>query len=297
MKNNKNCVPQLLMIYLLWGFNWVVIRTANNYFPPILFVALRFTIGALALLVLCAFRKKLLPPKEYLPWIAITGLLTMAVNNVMVQFATIPLGSGMTSVIDYTMPLWTTLFAAVALGEKLTVRKLAGTVVAIVGLAVLMNVSIQGNFKWAMITVGAAMIWAVSNILVKAKLKGCDMIQYTAWQMAFAAIALDVFVLAFPQGDVDWQPLAWGTLLYNGLLASSIAFFIWNYVLTNMEAGKASVAMMAVPAVGVLSGILVLGEPMTPGRAIGMIAIIVGILIVLTGKDSSATKTPKDLNS
>ena len=297
MKNNKNCVPQLLMIYLLWGFNWVVIRTANNYFPPILFVALRFTIGALALLVLCAFRKKLLPPKEYLPWIAITGLLTMAVNNVMVQFATIPLGSGMTSVIDYTMPLWTTLFAAVALGEKLTVRKLAGTVVAIVGLAVLMNVSIQGNFKWAMITVGAAMIWAVSNILVKAKLKGCDMIQYTAWQMAFAAIALDVFVLAFPQGDVDWQPLAWGTLLYNGLLASSIAFFIWNYVLTNMEAGKASVAMMAVPAVGVLSGILVLDEPMTPGRAIGMIAIIAGILIVLTGKDSSAPKTPKDLNS
>ncbi|MBR3260056.1 MAG: EamA family transporter, partial [Firmicutes bacterium] len=65
----------------------------------------------------------------------------------------------------------------------------------------------------------------------------------------------------------------------------AIAFFIWNYVLTNMEAGKASVAMMAVPAVGVLSGILILGEPMTLSRGLGMAAIIVGILTVLTGKE------------
>ncbi len=286
MKNTKNYIPQLLIIYLLWGFNWVVIRTANNYFPPILFVALRFTIGAVALLILCAFRHKLLPPKEYFPWIAITGLLTMAINNVMVQFATVPLGSGMTSVIDYTMPLWTTLIAAVVLGEKLTLRKLGGTIIAIIGLAVLMNVSIQGNFKWVLITIGAAVIWAVSNILVKAKLKGCDMIQYTAWQMVFAAIALDIFVTVVPQGDVDWQPMAWGTLLYNGLLASAVAFYIWNFVLSNMEAGKASVAMMAVPAVGVLCGIIFLHEPMTLSRAIGMIAIILGIIIVLTGKDS-----------
>ena len=287
MKNTKNYVPQLLLIYLLWGFNWVVIRTSNNYFPPILFVALRFSIGACVLLVICALRKKIPPPKKYLPWIALTGLLTMAVNNVMVQFATVPLGSGMTSVLDYTMPLWTTLIAAFVLKEKLTLRKLLGTLVTIVGLAVLMNASIKGNYGAALMTIGAAVIWAVSNILVKAKLKGCDMIQYTAWQMVFASAALDIFVILVPQGEVDWQPMAWGTLLYNGILASAIAFYIWNYVLSVMEAGKASVAMMAVPAVGVLSGIIVLGEPMTLLRGIGMIAIICGILIVLTGKDSS----------
>lgn len=284
MKEQKNVIPQLLLIYLLWGFNWVVIRTANSYFPSVTFVALRFSLGALILLIVCAIRHKLLPPKEYLPWIAITGLLTMAINNIIVQFATMPLGSGMTSVLDYTMPLWTTLFAAFALKEKLTVRKLAGTLIAIGGLAVLMNVSLQGNFGWALATIGAAMIWAVSNILVKAKLKGCDMIQYTAWQMAFAGIALDIFIVLVPQGPVDWQPMAWATLLYNGLLASAIAFFIWNYVLTNMEAGKASVAMMAVPAVGVISGIIFLDEPMTLSRGLGIAAIIIGILIVLTAK-------------
>ena len=285
MDKHKNCIPQLLIIYLLWGFNWVVIRTANNYFPPITFVALRFTLGALILLIICAFRRKLLPPKKYLPWIVITGLLTMAINNIIVQFATVPLGSGMTSVLDYTMPLWTTLFAAFVLKEKLTARKLVGTLIAIGGLAVLMNVSLQGNYRWVLAVIGAAMIWAVSNILVKARLKGCDMIQYTAWQMAFAGAALDIYIAIVPQGSVDWQPMAWGTLLYNSLLASAIAFFIWNYVLTNMEAGKASVAMMAVPAVGVLSGILILGEPMTLSRGIGMAAIIIGILTVLTGKE------------
>ena len=79
--------------------------------------------------------------------------------------------------------------------------------------------------------------------------------------------------------------MAIGALLYNGLLASAIAFVIWNYVLSNMEAGKASVAMMAVPAVGVLAGIIVLGEPMNLNRAVGMAAIIAGIIIVLTNKE------------
>ena len=94
-----------------------------------------------------------------------------------------------------------------------------------------------------------------------------------------------IFIALVPQGPVDWQPMAWGTLLYNGLLASAIAFLIWNYVLTNMEAGKASVAIMAVPAVGVLSGIIFLNEPMTLSRGLGMVAIITGIIIVLTGKE------------
>ena len=280
-------MPQLLIIYLLWGFNWVVIRTSNTYFPSITFVALRFTLGALILLIICALRHKLIPQKKYIGWIALTGLLTMAINNIIVQFATVPLGSGMTSVLDYTMPLWTTLFAAFALKERLTARKLAGTLVAIVGLAVLMNVSLKGNLGWTMATIGAAMIWAVSNILVKSKLKCCDMIQYTAWQMVFAGVSLDIYILLVPQGPIDWQPMAWGTLLYNGILASAIAFYIWNYVLTNMEASKASVAMMAVPAVGVLSGVIVLNEPFTVSRVIGMAAIIAGILVVLTDKSQN----------
>lgn len=285
MKEQKNCIPQLIIIYLLWGFNWVVMRSANTYFPPVLFVALRFTIGAAVLLIFLAFTHKLVPPREFLPWMMITGLMSMAGNNIIVQFTTIPLGSGVTAVLDYTMPLWTTLIAAAVLKEKLTLRKMAGVLITLVGLVVLMNVSIKGNYGAALLTICAAVIWAVSNILVKSKLKGCDMIQYTAWQMAAAAIGLDIFVLIFPQGPVDWQPMAIGALLYNGLLASAIAFVIWNYVLSNMEAGKASVAMMAVPAVGVLAGIIVLGEPMNLNRAVGMAAIIAGIIIVLTNKE------------
>lgn len=285
MKEQKNCIPQLIIIYLLWGFNWVVMRSANTYFPPVLFVALRFTIGAAVLLIFLAFTHKLVPPREFLPWMMITGLMSMAGNNIIVQFTTIPLGSGVTAVLDYTMPLWTTLIAAAVLKEKLTLRKMAGVLITLVGLVVLMNVSIKGNYGAALLTICAAVIWAVSNILVKSKLKGCDMIQYTAWQMAAAAIGLDIFVLIFPQGSVDWQPMAIGALLYNGLLASAIAFVIWNYVLSNMEAGKASVAMMAVPAVGVLAGIIVLGEPMNLNRAVGMAAIIAGIIIVLTNKE------------
>ena len=72
-----------------------------------------------------------------------------------------------------------------------------------------------------------------------------------------------------------------GVLLYNGLIASALAFVLWNYILTYMEAGQASIAVMGVPAVGVLSGVIVLHEPMSWSIACGMALIFIGILTVL----------------
>lgn len=63
--------------------------------------------------------------------------------------------------------------------------------------------------------------------------------------------------------------------------SQSVAFILWNYILSNMEAGKASIAVMAVPAVGVLSGVLVLHEPMSLSIAFGMLLIFAGVITVL----------------
>ena len=75
--------------------------------------------------------------------------------------------------------------------------------------------------------------------------------------------------------------LAVGTLLYNGLIASALAFLLWNYILTHMEAGSASIAVIGVPAVGVLSGVVVLHEPMSWPIAFGMALVFIGIFAVL----------------
>jgi drug/metabolite transporter (DMT)-like permease len=80
---------------------------------------------------------------------------------------------------------------------------------------------------------------------------------------------------------VIWTTTSVIALIYTGIIASALAWFLWNYLLVKMEAGQASIAVMAVPAVGVLCGIIFLGEPMTLSIALGMAILFAGILIVL----------------
>ena len=70
-------------------------------------------------------------------------------------------------------------------------------------------------------------------------------------------------------------------LLYNGILAAAVGFFLWNYILAHMEAGKAGVAILVVPVVGVVSGILVLGEAFTWHTALGILLVLGGVLLIV----------------
>ena len=85
---DKKLVGPVMILYIAWGLNWVVMTVANRYFPAIVFVALRFSLGALVLILYCLIRRVPLPEKCFWPWIALSGILMMALNNLLVQIAT-----------------------------------------------------------------------------------------------------------------------------------------------------------------------------------------------------------------
>lgn len=291
-QTQKTVIPQLLLLYLIWGFNWVVMRVANDYFPPVFFVAVRFSIGAVALLIFCGVRGRLIPPRKFWPWIAVTGVLMMSINNMTVQICTKFIGAGLTALLDYMQSIIVCILAVFLLHEKFTLRKMIGILFSVIGLVILMNLDMTEHIWAIFLALGAAAIWAISNIIIKLKLADCDMLQYTAWQMACGSFVLLIYLffgasdaLAGGAALLSETPrtaaLAIGTLLYNGLIASALAFLLWNYILTHMEAGSASIAVMGVPAVGVLSGIIVLHEPMSWPIAFGMALVFIGIFAVL----------------
>ncbi len=292
MKGKNAVILQMLVLYLIWGFNWVVMRMANEYFPPMFFVAIRFSIGAFALLMVCAARGRLIPPRQYWPWIVITGILMMSMNNMMVQICTKYIGAGLTAVLDYMQSIFVCILAAFLLGERFTMWKFLGILLSVIGLLILMKVDMTGELWAVFLALGAAAVWAVSNIIVKWKLQDCDMLQCTAWQMACGSLILLICLFAGAQDALHegisllsegarTAALGIGTLVYNGLVASAMAFVLWNHILTKTEAGTASIAIMGVPAVGVLSGVIVLGEPMSWSIALGMLLIFAGIFAVL----------------
>lgn len=278
----------LCLIYLIWGMNWVVMKTANTFFPPITFVAYRFLFGALVLLSVWRWLHLPLPKKKYWPWIFLTGILQMGLNNIAAQTSMLTLGAGMVSVLNYSMPVFAAVMAHFLLGERLTWRKGAGIVLAIAGMAVLMDVHAGGDVTAICIGLLSAVFWGLASIFVKLKLSDVNPISLTTWQMVCASLSLLAYTAIVPQGEVVWNAESVLCLIYNGVLASALAFFLWSWILQHIEVSKASVAVLAVPVVGVVGGILCLGEPMTLHIFFGMLMIMAGIYIVVTHKRQPA---------
>lgn len=278
----------LCLIYLTWGMNWVVMKTANTFFPPITFVAYRFLFGALVLLSVWRWLHLPLPKKKYWPWIFLTGILQMGLNNIAAQTSMLTLGAGMVSVLNYSMPVFAAVMAHFLLGERLTWRKGAGIVLAIVGMAVLMDAHAGGDVTAICIGLLSAVFWGLASIFVKLKLADVNPISLTTWQMVCASLSLLAYTAIVPQGEVVWNTESVLCLIYNGVLASALAFFLWSWILQHIEVSKASVAVLAVPVVGVVGGILCLGEPMTLHIFFGMLMIMAGIYIVVTHKRQPA---------
>lgn len=100
----------LAVLCLIWGSNWVVMKLANDYFPPVSFVMWRFGSGALILLAVAYLRKIPLPEARLLPWIIVSGVLQMALNQVAIQIGLLGIGAGMgsTSRRRFGSRLWRT---------------------------------------------------------------------------------------------------------------------------------------------------------------------------------------------
>lgn len=280
----------LFILYLIWGFNWVVMKEATLFFPPVLFSCYRFVIGAVVLIGITLWCRMPLPPKRYWTWIIATGLLQIAVNNAAIQIGVTSLGAGLVAVVNYSMPVWMSILAYFILHETLTKRKILGIVLSMVGMYVLMDVEIVGDITGLLLTIGGAIAWAIAAVIVKYQDKvmhrqqqkeTCTMIQYTTWQIAAGALFLWVYAMLFEQGQVTWTPMAVSCLAYNGVLASALAFFLWNYILTKMEASKAGVASLGVPVVGVICNVIFMHEAVHWNTAVGMVLILAGIFLIV----------------
>lgn len=270
----------LSLICLIWGFNFVVMKVANFYFSPETFATYRIVLGAAILFAFAMLRKIPAPPRKDWIWIFLVGALNIALALMLCQYSFKFLPAGLVSMLNYTMPIWVSILAYFFLNEKLTRKKIFGIVLSLLGAAVLMNVNVNGNFSAMLIPLAAAIAWAVGNVIMKAKLSKIQPLVLTTWQMVAGAILLAIYTFGFGEVEANWTLTSVACLLYNSVVASALAFFLWAYVLEHMDASKASISVLGVPVVGVLSGVIFLGEPLTIFIVIGMIMVLAGIVLV-----------------
>ncbi|AET67400.1 DMT(drug/metabolite transporter) superfamily permease [Desulfosporosinus orientis DSM 765] len=267
----------MAMLCLVWGFNFVIMKLGNGAFPPVMFAALRFSTGAIVLLGIIFMKKIPLPNKSEFKWFVLCGLIQTTYFNIAIQISLNYVSAGLTSVLTYSMPLFLSIMAHWWIpGEQLTTRKTFGIVLGIVGLFLAMNTHLGGFFWAVLLALSSAVSWAVANLLFKLKLKHSNIIQYTTWQMTMGALGLWIYSLSFEHGESHWGLMPAVYILFSGIVASALAFVMWNHILSRTEASKASTSLLLVPMVGIISGCVFLNESLK-------IVTLAGILLVLTG--------------
>ncbi|MEM7008762.1 MAG: DMT family transporter [Thermodesulfobacteriota bacterium] len=285
---NKTFLHLLLLIFTIttWGYSWVLMKMGLDYAEPFTFAALRNAIGAVAMLIFIKYRSISWPSINKFPdFIAVgifqTGLMFASMLYGM-QFVT----AGKTSVLLYTMPIWTIFMVRFYLKEKLDRTTWIGValgtlgVISILGIDVLEYQSSEILFGELLI-IAAAISWAVSNIWVKKRLGTENVYRISAMQLTFGALFL--IGLSIPtEGlfDVQWNPHSIYILLFTGIIASAVDFTIWFYLIKNIDIKITTFSSMLVPVFGILFDWLILGTPLDDGVIIGGILILFGIYLV-----------------
>lgn len=290
-----------LLASCLWGGMYVVSRAGFGLIPPVTLGALRVIIGGMALtlaLWLAARRNPKVAPSTWTSGdraraIALGGIVAA---TIITQFLGTALASAHDGALLTTItPVFVVLLAWMLLGERPRWPVVVGMLLALVGVAVVVaaqtaandstsggsGVAILGDgllllssLCWALFTVVGAPLIRTHSALVAAT-------SATRWSLLFmlpaAAIELalrdDWHALSFTPGAV-------GAVLYLGLGATALAWFLWYRGIAHMEAGVASIYFFAQPVVGGLLAGLLLHEALPAGFWLGGLVLAAGILVV-----------------
>ena len=286
MPSARPALAALALLSLIWGYNWIMIKEGLRYADPFDFAALRTAPSVMLLFAAMLWAKKPLRPAA-LPRLLLLGLFQTTGFLCFACWALVAGAVGKSTVLIYTFPFWTLLFAWPLLGER--IRSMQWLTIALAGTGLVLVLEpwdFAGSFASRVFAVLAGMSWAISSVIAKKwRNEGSfDLLSVTAWQMLFGGIVICVIAWSVPSRPVTWNwHFAW-VLGYGIVLGSTAGWLLWLYILERLPAGIASLSLMAVPALGVLIARLQYGEQ--PGRAeiAGMLLIgaSLGLLSWLT---------------
>jgi drug/metabolite transporter (DMT)-like permease len=278
----------MVLLCARWGLQQVAIKLAAPDVAPIMQVALRSGLSALLVALWSLLRRERLP---LLGPALRPGLLAGALFAGEFLFVAEGLrhtAASHMSVFVYTSPVFT------ALGLHLTVRaerlgrlQWAGVGVAFAGLALAFGGGLFSGGLAGPALLGdlfgllAGASWAATTVVVRrSALSEAPPARTLQYQLLVSFVLLLGAAAATGQaGRVSLTPIAWASLLFQGVVVSFASYLAWFWLLRHYQASRIAVFSFMTPLFGVTFGILVLGEPLTPAFAGGALLVLLGITL------------------
>ncbi|WP_094605544.1 putative cystine transporter YijE [Sporomusa silvacetica DSM 10669] len=271
----------------IWGGMYVVSKLVLMFISPIELVWLRYVVALLTLgLIGFATRQSWHIQRKHIPLVLSIGVIGYFIS-IWAQFAGTQLSSAqMGAVITSATPAFMVIFARILLREKITARKALSVCLATIGVLLIVGISdIGGSSQIGGVILGiAALTWALMSVLIKKVPSDYSQLVITTYAILIATVVMTPFAITQIRLDelhLLMQPIAWGGILYLGIVSTAGAFFFWNKGLQRVDATRGGLYFFFQPLVGTLLGWLFLGEQVGFAFWIGTLLILSGVLLVI----------------
>lgn len=286
----------LVLLTLVWGLNWPVMKLGISDFPPLSFRALSILLGlpvlALALVVL---KVPFTVPRRHwaeLLWLSATN---MFVWHVCIILAVKTLSSGRAAILGYTMPIFSAVIGALVFSGALSRRGWLGVSAAALGVALLLwheLTGLAGRPAGVVLALVAAATWALGTQLLRRSHIGLPTLTLSFWMTVLTAGVMSLLALLFEAPQ--WKPpgsAAWGAIAYNAVLIFGFAHAAWFSLARGLPPVASTLSVMFIPVLGVFSGALWLGEVLHWQDHAAVALMVVAIASVLWPSSAADAKT------
>jgi len=270
------------------GLSWALMKLALGQVSPHAFLLARLAFATLAAFAVAGAMGRLRWPGRgaALPIVSV-AVLQMGAFLWLVTVGVNLVPAGRAALLAYTTPVWVIPLALTWLGERADAHALASIGLGLAGIAVLFAPSagvwasdarILGN----LLLLAGAVVWAVQIVLLRRMHADAARLIYLPWQLLLAtALVAALTLTVHGPGAVaaPWTPRAVAIGAYAGVISTTFVFWGLLYVGRNLPAVSSSVGFLGVPAVGLVSAALILGEPVTWTLLAGFVLIAAAIAV------------------
>lgn len=279
-----------LLVVVVWGLNFVVIKVGLHNMPPLMLAGLRFMLVAIPGIFFVARPK--------IPLSLLLGYgLTISFGQFAFLFSAIKFGmpAGLASLVLQAQAFFTIILGAFVFGERLQGKQLAGITLAVFGVLVLIEASLNGQHVAMLgffLTLAAAFSWACGNIFNK------KIMQHEARPAVMSLVVWSALIPILPfmlasylldgsaamvQSLVNIDLTTILSLVYLAFVATIIGYGIWGSLLGRYETWRVAPLSLLVPVVGIASAALLLGETLSVLQLLGAVLIMGGLYINVFG--------------
>lgn len=280
----------LAILSIIWGMAFVAIKYTEPFLSPVNLTLLRWFLASAAFLFLAPFLGKTREKFQYrdLPRLALVSFANVVAYHLTLNYSESSVSAGLAVLITSMGPVFILILSFFFLGEKHGKRAILAVSVALAG-AVILSLgsdinSGSSSLHGILEAVGTAVSYSVFAVFSKPLVKKYGAVPITIWAGLLGALMLTPLVSGSFVMQVSTLPLdAWLSMLYLSLASTVLGYMIFYTLVNRGAVSRLAVQLYLIPLVGVVGGVIVLGESITAFTVAGGIAMLTAVAISTGG--------------